>query len=260
MKDFKLPSLIAGLALILALVFFNDCSEKKVSSYEKIRVHADAFKVINTHEHQHSADEIPASRFRFYQLLAAAYLDGDVISAGVKAFDMKLLDSASLDDLWDMYGTALSFTRNTSYYSHFVKGFRKLYDFDDLFFTKENIARLSSEIENNYSNYGSWFEEAFKKAGFEVMFLDQYWKPFNTEVDKRYYALVFHINPLISESYRKPDRGTEPRSFYKRASDDGFTINNLDDYLAFCDHLFRKNIDNNAVCVKNSQAYSRTLY
>ncbi len=260
MKNFKFQFVVAGLIFILPIVLFNDCSGRKASSYEKIRAHADAIKVINTHEHQHHADEIPATRFRFYQLLAAAYLDGDVISAGVKALDMKLIDTASLDYLWDEYGKALNFTRNTSYYSHFVKGFNKLYDFDDLFFTKENIARLSSEIEKNYSDYDSWFEKAFRKAGFEVMFLDQYWKPFNTEIDKRYYALVFHINPLISESCKKHEKGTEPRSFYKRASDEGFNIDNLYDYLAFCDHLFRKNIEKNAVCVKNSQAYSRTLY
>lgn len=260
MKIFKLPAVITGLALIFTVLLFYQCSQGKGSVHERIRNHADAIKVINTHEHQHHADEIPATRFRFYQLLAAAYLDGDVISAGVNALDMKLIDTASLDYLWDEYGKALNFTRNTSYYSHFVKGFNKLYDFKDPFFTKDNIASLSDKIEENYTDYNGWFDKAFREAGYEIMFLDQYWKPFNTEIDKRHYALVFHINPLVSESCRKPDRGTGPGSFYKRASDEGFPVNNLDDYLAFCDHLFRKNIEKNAVCVKNSQAYSRTLY
>ncbi len=260
MKSFRLKAPIILLIVILSALHLCQCHTNSRSAYERIRAHADVIKVINTHEHQHRADEVPATRFRFYQLLAAAYLEADIISAGAPPFDMRLIDTASLDHLWETYGNALTHTRNTSYYSHFVKGFGKLYGFDDLFFTKENIVRLSSEIERNYTDYGAWFDEAFKKAGFEVMFLDQYWKPFNTEVDKRYYALVFHINPLISESCKKPDRGAELKTIYKNASADGFAINNLDDYLAYCDHLFKKNIEKNAVCVKNSQAYSRTLF
>jgi hypothetical protein len=141
-----------------------------------------------------------------------------------------------------------------------VKGFQKLYGFSNLYFTKDNIAALSIRIEDNYKDYKSWFDEAFHKAGFELMFVDQYWKPFNTELDDRYFALVFHINPLISESSRKPEKGTEPGSIYKEADNEGYEINNLDDYLEFCDYLFKKNIENKAVCLKNSQAYSRTLF
>jgi len=36
------------------------------------------------------------------------------------------------------------------------------------------------------------------------MFLDQYWKPFNTEIDEKYYALVFHINPLVMQVSSRP--------------------------------------------------------
>jgi hypothetical protein len=119
---------------------------------------------------------------------------------------------------------------------------------------------LSAGIEENYKNYGSWFDEAFNRAGYELMFIDQYWKPFNTEIDNKYFALVFHINPLISDASRKPEKGTKPESIYRQAADSGFEINSLDAYLEFCDYLFRKNIEKKAVCLKNSQAYSRTLY
>ncbi len=260
MNKIKLVSVIRGPALILTVLLLVQCGPGKNSTYDRIRAHAGAVKVINTHEHQHHPGEFPATRFRFYQLLAAAYLEADLITAGAQAFDMKLIDTASLDYLWDQYGKALNYSRNTSYYSHFAMGFVKLYDFNDLFFTKENIARLSDEIEKNYTDYESWFDNAFRKAGFEKMFLDQYWKPFNTEVDTRYYALVFHINPLISSATQKPEKGAELRSIYRMASDEGFSINNLDDYLSYCDHLFKRNAAKGAVCIKNSQAYSRTLY
>jgi hypothetical protein len=192
--------------------------------------------------------------------MAASYLASDISTAGANGYDWKIIDSLSLDELWDVYGDALNFTRTTSYYSHFVKGFRKLYGFNDLYFTKDNIRELSKRIEENYKNYGTWFDEAFNRAGYDLMFIDQYWKPFNTEIDNKYFALVFHINPLISEASRKPEKGTEPESIYKQAANSGFAINSLDAYLEFCDYLFRKNIEKKAVCLKNSQAYSRTLY
>ena len=260
MKKSKISYINMWSFAIISLFFMNQCSINEGSIYRKIRDHADQVKVINTHEHQHWPEEYGNHQFRFYHLIAASYLAADISSAGANGYDWNLIDSLSLEELWDIYGEALDYTRSTSYYSQFVKGFQKLYGFSDLYFTKENITELSARIEENYKNYRPWFNEAFHKAGYELMFLDQYWKPFNTELDSKYFALVFNINPLISESSRKPEKGTESKSIYKEAENDGHEINNLDDYLEFCDQLFKKNIENKAVCLKNSQAYSRTLF
>ena len=248
------------LAIISLFFFISGCTVDENSVYLKIRNHADLVKVINTHEHQHQPEEYGDYTFRFYHLIAASYLAADVSSAGANGYDWKMIDSLSLDELWKIYGKALNYTRTSSYYSQFVKGFKQLYSFNDLYFTKSNIEVLSKQIEENYKNYNEWFDKAFHRAGYELMFIDQYWKPFNTEIDERYFALAFNINALVSASSRRPEKGSEPGGFYKEASRDGFTINNLDDYLKFCDHLLRKNIDKKAVCLKNSQAYSRTLF
>jgi hypothetical protein len=262
MKKPNILSLFLLLFIAMSLLFMNQCDINEEAIYRRIRDHADRVKIINTHEHQHWPEEYGDYHFRFYHLIAASYLASDIssASAGANGYDWKLMDSLSLDELWDVYGKALNYTRGTSYYGQFVKGFQKQYGFSDLYFTKENIASLSARIEDNYKNYKSWFDEAFHRAGFELMFVDQYWKPFNTELDDRYFALVFHINPLVSESSRKPEKGSELRSIYKEADNEGYKINSLDDYLRYCDHLFKKNIEKKAVCLKNSQAYSRTLF
>jgi len=260
MKNLTNPLIYVWSILIVSLVLFNQCSLNDTSVYNRIRDYADQISVIDAHEHQHWPEEYGDHRFTFYNLLATSYLSADVRSAGAEGFDWNAMDTLSPDILWAMYGEALDYTRGTSYYSHFVKGFQKLYGFSDLYFTRENLTTLTAQIEENYKDYRTWFDEAFHKAGFELMFVDQYWKPFNTELDDRYFALVFHINPLIAASSRKPEKGSEPGSFYKEAENEGYEISNLDDYLIFCGHLFKKNIENNAVCLKNSQAYSRTLY
>jgi len=247
-----------GTLVFIGLVFYQ-CSQESETTYQKIKAYADEIKVINTHEHQHWPEEYGDLNYRLFHLIHSSYLMSDIVSAGGQQFDMSHLDSLSLEKYWDANGEALDYTRNTSYYSHFIKGFRKLYDFDDLYFTESNIHDLSGQIEENYADYRAWFDEAFQRAGFELMFLDQYWKPFNTDVEEKYYALVFHINPLVMQVSNKPSEGSDLPELYKRAEDDGFAISSLDDYLEYCDHLFRKNIESKVVCVKNSLAYSRSL-
>jgi len=260
MKISGIPLIGLPVALFLSVLCMKQCTSDEDAIYTKIKGHADQVKVINTHEHQHQPEEYGNYKFGFYHLIAASYLASDVSVAGANGYNWDLIDSLGLDKLWGIYGNALDYTRGTSYYGQFVKGFHKLYGFSDLYFTRDNIAKLSARIEKNYENYGEWFDESFNKSGFELMFLDQYWKPFNTDVDNKHFALVFHINPLISESSKKPEKGAKLESVYKEADDSGFKVNNLDDYLDYCDNLFKKNIEKNAVCIKNSQAYSRTLY
>ena len=75
--------------------------------------------------------------------MAASYLSADITSSGADAGNWELIDSLGTDQLWEVYGEALDHSRGTSYYSHFVRGFRKLYGFNDLYFTRENISLLS---------------------------------------------------------------------------------------------------------------------
>ena len=246
------------LLLVLSPSLFLQCVQDPQTSYEKIKTAADGIKVINAHEHQHWPEEYGDLTYRFYHLLHGSYLMADVVSAGGTRFDMGPLDSLSLEEHWEINGQALNHTRNTSYYGHLIKGFRKLYDFDDLYFTEENIPVLSAQIEKNYQNYRSWFDSSFHKAGFELMFNDQYWKPFNTDIDEGYFALVFHINELVMHASIPPAL-EDTAMIYHKAHNEGYPMNTLDEYLAYCDHLFQKNIEHKAVCVKNSMAYSRSL-
>lgn len=246
-------------SLLTCSLFFK-CTNNQRSTYQNIKEYADRVKVIDTHEHQRMAEDFGLTNIRFYHLLHGSYLMNDVISAGGKRLDFGPLDSLDLEVQAKLFNHLLDYTRATSYYSHFIKGFQKLYNFDDLYFTENNIPKLSEQIKLNYLDYPLWFDKSFQKAGFEIMFLDPFWNSLNTEVDERYYALLFHINQLVMQVSRRPSSGDQPSSLYEEAKKDGFNIKTLDDYLLFCDHLYKKMIENKAVCVKNSLAYSRSLY
>jgi len=249
------------LSSIMVLIFLLccQCNPQKDNTYESLLSYANQVIVINTHEHQHWPEEFGDLHYRFPHLLRASYLMSDVVSAGASWMNWDGIDSLSMEEYWDLFGQGLDYSRNTSYYSHFVKGFQILYDFEDLFFTESNVKDLSAQIESNYADYRTWFDQAFFQAGFELMFLDQYWNPFNTDVEEAYYALVFHINPLVMDVSRKPANQEDSRGVFSEALEDGHSIASLDDYLVFCEKLFKRNLEKQAVCVKNSLAYSRSL-
>lgn len=252
---------ILNYCLLLILAFLCGCqgSFNRESAYERILEYSNELLVINTHEHQHEPAEYDIDTANFFHLLHGTYLMQDLISAGGSRLEIKEIDSISLDDQWEIFRDPLDFSRSTSYYAHFIQGFQKLYDFDELYFTVSNVKDLSAQVFSNYSDFDDWYSRAFKQAGFEIMFNDQYWKPFNVDIDTRYFALVFHVNAIVYDIGKRPEPGGNIVWTYKYAAEDGFEIESLEDYLNYCEFLFQKNMEHNAVCLKNSMAYGRSL-
>lgn len=239
------------------------CSKNATSTYEALRDYVDTIKVVNAHEHQRWPSAYDGQAVNLYMLLAYSYLQHDLISAGAAELKPEVAMQRDLEDLWKTYGSFFDFSRNTSYYSQFLVGFKLLYEFSDPSFTQENVRALSEQIAANYSRREEWYEKAFHRAGFEIMFVDQYWNAFNTEIDSRYFALVFNINPLVgSISEREKLTAKEApadTNIFKRAESEGRPIKTLDDYLAAADRLFQEFQEHNVVCLKNSLAYRRSL-
>ncbi len=257
----RYPVLPVIAAMIITLA--TGCVPEQDQINSQIKQYIDSIWVINTHEHQRIPAELQDHSYNFYTLLCYGYLNSDLISAGSPFYDFELIKQGDLDGLWDRHGQYLDFSRNTSYYSHFLAGFRILYDFREPYFTKENIRDLSAQIEKNYGNIEQWYEAAFRKSGFELMFVDQYWNPFNMNLDTAYFALVFNINRIVTDISNRDvltdEDASQEQNTYALAEKEGYVIQSLDDYLVFVDHLFDQFISMNTVCIKNSLAYSRTL-
>jgi len=244
--------------VFLFILLGSQCTTNKNNTYDRIRNAADKIKVINTHEHQCSVHSGEDQHFNVYDLFG--YLGGDITSAGGTGLYMDI-DSLNLDEIWDKYGKYINFSRNTSFYSSLVKGFQKLYGFNELYFTKDNISALSEQVVKNYSDYPSWFDEAFHKAGFELMLVILAdWDDFDFDNPERYFAHVFVINRFIQLINVTSDDGIYPLKSltYEMLGLNNFRVNDLDDYLVLCDHMLKRNIDAHTVGVKNTLAYNRT--
>lgn len=249
-------------------------SDENVSAvYGRLKNHIDGIKVINTHEHQDYWGEYSPDNCTFYTHLASAYLCTDLVSAGAPAFEPNIVNQGDLDVLWDMYGESLNLSRNTSYYGSFIRGFQSLYDFDDPYFTKQNIASLTRAIRKNYRNLEDWYAEAFERAGFELMLVNTLDDPFQPKLDPKYYAEVFPVDYIIwcaGERWRLTvkenpvfDDWFENRfyrySIYKRAEDDGQAIEDFDDYIEYSSTQLNRAVSRNCVALKNVLAYVRSI-
>jgi hypothetical protein len=181
---------------------FSSCSSEKATQQQikdRLLKYIQGIRVINTHEHQlNPPPEFEGQQHNFYTLLAYSYLKSDLVSSGAEPLSSEAVNRGDLDDLWSRYGRFLNFSRSTTYYSHFLKGFELLYGYRESSFSDEGIRQLSEQIAGNYARLGSWYQEAFEKSGFELMFVDQYWNSFNVDLDERYFALVFNINRLVT--------------------------------------------------------------
>jgi hypothetical protein len=249
--------------LIIMISFSITCKIKTNSPYELLKNYINTIKVVNTHEHQRRFSQYEGHPYNFYTILSHSYLQADLISAGAPPFDPGSVNKGDLDVLWQAYGPFLDFSRNTSYYSHFLKGFSILYGYNEPYFSKGGIQSLSEMIKEHYKRQDEWYAEAFDRAGFEVMFVDQYWAPFNADLDPKYFALVFNINNLVTAATQRTIKYREDapldNNLYRLADHEGFSIKTLNEYLDFADHLFQKFLDKKVVCLKNSMAYGRTL-
>lgn len=234
------------------------CRSAEDRIYERLRVYADEIKIIDTHSHMHFPEEYGDHRFSVYHLIAHSYLMADLTSAGSDGYDLNQLDTITPGDFWGKYGWALDYCRNTSYYGSLIKGFQKLYDFREPFFSEANISSLASLVGEKYKDNKSWFDEAYNKSGFDLMFLCT--ARFTIPLDEKYYVVSYYINNLITQAGKKPSAGTETEGVFKDAVGEGFHVTDIDDYLQYCDFMLKKYIENRGVSIKNSLAYSRTLY
>ncbi|MFC1544630.1 amidohydrolase family protein [Gemmatimonadota bacterium] len=251
--------------VLLCSFFFNCHSSTADNDFHlRLKAYIDRIKVIDTHEHLRMNEGVRADGVNFFTILNASYLKSDLISAGSPSLDQGMIAEGDLDKLWSVYGSWLDMTRNTSYYGHLVEGFRVLYGFDEPYFTRENIKPLSVKITQNYSDYDAWYRKSFQTANLELMFNDQYWSMFKTDLEFESYALVMRIDHYLysisapaAQEISNTDTLSNP--FYQAAAQN-VEIKTLDDYLGYAEKWFGRFADNGAVCAKTANAYWRTIY
>lgn len=248
------------ICFLLAGVIFSACQDENRKVRKHLTDYADKLKVINTHEHQLDPLSFDYPQFNYFSLLKNTYLEFDLVSSSGIPLSDSLLKHSTVEQLFDTYKDYLKYASHTSFAQQFYKGISALYNIPFNGYDKEQILKVSKAIESNYRNYAEWFDSSFKKAGFEIMMIDQFW-PYDFDVDTSYYRLVFNTNMVVSGVTQIKD--AKPDLLYlqdfMKSKGPGFRITSMENYLEYLDFMFKKAKEKNAICLKNNMAYTRSI-
>ncbi len=232
---------------------------KQTELYARIKAAIDAVPAIDTHEHLRAFDEIPnrvstprGMGMTLHSIWAGSYYRWTNPLSPWPA-------DGQFETWWQQAQHDFDDARATSFYRYMLPAFRDLYgvDFDTI--TAEQAAALNARIFDNYQN-DQWLHEVIvKRANIELMLIDPYWSRLQFAREYKYSVPVLNVTTLMSGSH--PDRFmTDADSPYAYARRLGLKTDTLTDYLAVIDAIFEQAVASDAVCLKSTQAYQRSLH
>jgi len=231
---------------------------KRTEVYKRIRAELDAVRAIDTHDHLRPFNEIPGrdatDRGRgmtLHSLWAGSYYRWiNPLSPWPQG--------ATFDAWWAKAKGDFADARATSFYRYLLPAFQDLYGVDFETMSDDEARKLNDRIFANYQS-DKWLEHVItERANIELMLIDPYWARFKFERPYRFGALVLNVNTMVA-GYHESSFASQLDSPYHFARESGREIKTLDDYLATLDAIFAKAVASDAVGLKTTLAYQRTL-
>jgi hypothetical protein len=240
--------------LLISAIILTACQD---NTYDKIKNYLDTIEIVDAHEHQ----QVPADSLAFNFFNTVSYFPADLYAAGASGDFGKggIPADSVLDGYWKYY----NYCRTTSYHDQLIYTLKLLYGFKKPYLEKSDLKPLYEKmLETNYRNYPGWFDEVFKKLKIKTMLNDQYWNQFNPDIDTSYFSLVCNINTCVTLTGEVADNKkiTSDKNLLKLMKSSEIPAANLDEYLAVVDKVLAIFKSKGVVCLKNTLAYSRTIY
>ena len=251
----RITSLLAGLVFVSATPA-QDIKQTPV--YARIKAAIDRVPAIDTHEHLRAYDRLPTrvatpdgTAMTLYSIWSGSYYPWINPLSPWPA-------NGDFNTWWQEAQHNFLNARATSFYRSMLPAFADLYgvDFDTI--TAEQAVALNEQIVENYRDDKWLHEVVVEKANIELMLIDKYWNRLNFDREYRFTAPVLNVTELMRGSH--PDQFTSDNdSPYVFARQRNLPTATLDDYLAVIDAIFTTAVRADAVCLKSTQAYQRSL-
>ena len=237
---------------------------RDTATYRRIKAHLDSVPAIDTHDHLWPFERLPGyvetDRGRGMNL--AALWRNSYFTGFNRVTPWK--PGGSFDEWWPQGKNDFTNARATSVYRYQQIAFQDLYgvDFDRM--TDEQARDLNGRIFENYRDQRWLYHVVTERANIELMFNDPYWARLDFRIYYPFGVLVFNVTSLVRgfhpAEYKKPDAAynqfDDPYAF---AAERKLPMTSLDDYLALLDRMFQEAKKADAVCLKHTLAYQRTL-
>jgi uncharacterized protein len=231
---------------------------KRTEIYRRIRTELDAVRAIDTHDHLRPFDEIPGrdltDRGRgmtLHSVWAGSYY------GWINPLS-RWPDGATFDAWWAGAKHNFADARATSFYRYLLPAFQDLYGVDFETMNDEQARQVNDRIFENYQS-NKWLEHVVtERANIELMLIDPYWARFKFERPYRFGVPVLNVTTMV-DGHHEGSFASQLDSPYHFARESGKEIRSLDDYLATLDAIFQRAVAADAVCLKTTLAYQRTL-
>lgn len=243
-------------AVLLLLAVGADTRDTEV--FARIRAAIESMPAISTHEHLRAFDRIPGR-------VPTEFGDGMTLPSvwAVSYFNYvhrlhAWPESGKFSDWWAVGQYDFRDARATSVYRYLLPAFRDLYgvDFDTI--TQQQAERLNKQVFENYQKPG-WAEEVItRRANIELMFVDPFWARLLVERNYKFAVPVLNVSRLIEASHPERCRNTLDGP-YHYAANWKMGTETFYDFLRVVEEIFVRARAADAICLKSSQAYERSL-
>jgi Predicted metal-dependent hydrolase of the TIM-barrel fold len=231
---------------------------KQTELYRRIRAGLDAVPAIDTHDHLRPFDEIP---FRDVTDTGKGMTLRGIWQGSYYPWINPLSpwpEGKSFDAWWAKAKHDFADARATSFYRYVLPAFSDLYGVDFESMTDDQARELNRRIfENDKSD--QWLHHVItERANIELMLIDPYWARFKFERPYKFAVPILNVTTMV-DGYHPGSFVSALDSPYEFAKLQGREIKTLDDYLATLDQIFQRAVETDAVCLKTTLAYQRTL-
>jgi uncharacterized protein len=230
---------------------------KTTPLYARIKAALDAVPAIDTHDHLRPFGELPnldqtdrGREMTLHSIFAGSYF------GGINRLT-SWPEGKSFDQWWENGKRDFDTARATSSYRYLLPAFRDLYGIDFDTITDEQARSLNDRIAANYRDDTWLIKVITRRANIELMLIDPYWARMQFGRAYKFSVPLLNVTQIISGTHR--DAFVDADSPYLFAERKKLSLATLDDYLAVVDAIFAEAVAADAVCLKSTQAYQRTL-
>ena len=251
-------SYLTSLFLWLLPLIASADDVKQTDIYRRIRAAIDAVPAIDTHDHLRPFEQIPNmdNTDRGKGMTLRGIWQGSYYTWIHPLTPWP--EGGTFDEWWNKAKPDFQNARATSFYRYVLPAFRDLYNVDFETMSDAEARQLNDRIFDNYRDQ-QWLQQVVtERANIELMFIDPYWARFKFERAYTFAVAVLNVTTTV-DGFHASEFKNQFDSPYWFAEQQGKQVTSLEEYLAAIESVFAKAVESDAVCLKTTLAYLRTL-